>query len=402
MPTRDNQSRRLIMSATLLACALAVPLWQAEKPDGARPLASFVPAAAAASQHRTGGDSADRRTQSPTQRAMITSPTPAARHMGSRAPIRAAVASKSDPARHRAATAAEAAATGALGPALSQSDATYASALQCSGPLAGAVEDPVLLVHGTGSTGPESWGGSFYPALQASGRVVCMVSLPDRALVDIQHSAEWVVWAIRYMAAASGRQVAAVGHSEGTLQPLWALRWWPDIASKVSSYVGIGAPLHGTTQANSYCAMPTGCNTVAWQYRQGSNFLGALFPNGVQVFAPGPSYTTISTRYDELVTPSPAASHLDGASNIVIQDICPGRPIDHLAELVDAVTYAITLDAITHPDGASASRIPPSICQQGFIPGTTPSPLSAMSGLGFASLFLQPVRSEPPLMPYAR
>jgi hypothetical protein len=45
----------------------------------------------------------------------------------------------------------------------------------------------------------------------------------------------------------------------------------------------------------------------------------------------GPAYTSLAGIADAFSTPQPEASHLAGARTIVIQDLCPGRPIDHLS-----------------------------------------------------------------------
>ncbi len=83
---------------------------------------------------------------------------------------------------------------------------------ECFGALQGAAQDPVLLVHGTGSTPEENW-TVFLPALRDRGRTVCTVRLEERAAIDIQRNSEYVVYAIREMAERSGRTVAVVGHS---------------------------------------------------------------------------------------------------------------------------------------------------------------------------------------------
>src|SRR2546423_14812151 len=52
--------------------------------------------------------------------------------------------------------------------------------------------NPVLLIHGTGSTSKESWHGTYIPALTAAGFDVFTLDLPGKAYVDIQFSTEYL------------------------------------------------------------------------------------------------------------------------------------------------------------------------------------------------------------------
>lgn len=296
--------------------------------------------------------------------------------------------------------------TSGPGPALSASPSTLRSAIVCSGSLAGVERDPVLLVHGTTSTGPESWRWGYYKALSVRGFPVCMVTLPGRAMGDIQHSSEWVVYAIRWMHQQSGRQVSVVGHSQGNLQPLWAMRFWPDIAPSVSRYVSLAGPFHGTTSSSTACAIPTGCYPVMWQTKPGSAFLKALFPGGGTTPPVGPAYTSVATKFDEVVNPAPQTSRLDGPAdsvrNIVVQDLCPNRPIGHSHLLADAATFAIVMDALTHAGPADLSRVAKNVCNQTFIPKITPWSITAafavISTKYAQTLATTPVVHQPPPM----
>jgi hypothetical protein len=83
----------------------------------------------------------------------------------------------------------------------------------------------------------------------------------------------------------------------------------------------------------------------------------------------GISFTAVATQFDQLVTPAPDAARLDGATNLVIQDICPGRTVDHFAIVGDAVGYAIAIDAFTNAGTADAARVDRASCAQTFPPG---------------------------------
>lgn len=63
--------------------------------------------------------------------------------------------------------------------------------MTCTTPPTSAIHS-VLLVHGTGSTGIESWGDGYIPALIAHGYNPCYVDLPMRAMGDMQDSSAYI------------------------------------------------------------------------------------------------------------------------------------------------------------------------------------------------------------------
>lgn len=100
-------------------------------------------------------------------------------------------------------------------------------ALECDAEVADAGRTPVILVHGTGATPQENWSGGCARALPRVGFPVRTAQLPERALVDLRVSAEYVVHAFREVSRLSGHKVSLVGHGQGGLHPVWALRFWP-------------------------------------------------------------------------------------------------------------------------------------------------------------------------------
>lgn len=292
------------------------------------------------------------------------------------------------------------------GPPLDVPAATLQKALTCSGPLAGATHDPVLLTPAF-STGPQSYGFNYEVQLPAAGITTCTLTLPDRGYGDLQVAAEYDVAAIRTMAAQSHRQVVLLGHQHGALDGLWALKFWPDLAGKVSDFISLATPYHGTSTAAGLCGLLHRCPPSVWQISTGSKFLAAL--NAAPLPA-GPSYTSIATAYDEFIVPQPATSTLSGAANIQLQSICPGRPIEHFTILADNLTYRLVLDAVSHRGPAAAARIPASVCSGPlYMPAATTvqGATGALAGLaGFASgftgnLLLGAVGAEPAVRSYA-
>src|SRR5205814_2178538 len=100
-------------------------------------------------------------------------------------------------------------------------------AVHCSGELARANRNVVLVIPGT-TLAPENYAWNWVRALAAMHWPYCTVALPDRGMNDVQVAAEYVVYAIRRVSAASGRRVDIVGHSQGGMAPRWTLRFWPD------------------------------------------------------------------------------------------------------------------------------------------------------------------------------
>src|SRR5689334_10751794 len=189
-------------------------------------------------------------------------------------------------------------AAAAPGPALSTPAPTLAKALTCDRSLAHATKDPVLLIHGTFADSKINWSWNYAKALPRTGRRVCWVDLPDKAAGDIQVSTEYVVAAIRTMAAKSHRKVAIVSHSQGGLEARWALRWWPDLRSKVSDVVLLVAPSHGTTFTDKACTQPGSCAAALYQMMSGSRFLTAL-DRGGDAIGKVP-FTSVITRSDTI------------------------------------------------------------------------------------------------------
>ena len=245
------------------------------------------------------------------------------------------------------------------GPPLTVEAARLEQALHCYGDVANATSDPVILLHGTTSTSLESWRSGYVPALREAGYPACTVDFPDRSMGDIQVSAEYAVAAVRTVAAQSGRKVALVGHSQGGLEALWAVRFWPDVRERVTDVIALGTPFQGTALADLVCAAPGGCQPSVWQMRRGSAFLRALH---AAPLPEGPAYTSIASLGDEFSAPQPEASRLHGARFILIQDLCAGRPIDHLSTLYDSVTFAMVLDALANPGPADPAHLASMAC----------------------------------------
>jgi triacylglycerol lipase len=286
------------------------------------------------------------------------------------------------------------------GPALETPIPALDAALHCPGAFTHPEHEPVLLVHGTYTNERENWEWNYAAALPQQGFDVCLVRLPDRANPDIQISTEYVVHAIRRMTAATGRKVDVLGHSQGGLEPRWAVKWWPDVQAAVDDLVMLATPNHGTLIADVMSAAFGGrCTPSCWQMRTTSQFIAAL--NAGDETPGAVSYTSVYSRTDELVQPATTAP-VAGGSNIELADVCPGRLGEHLAIVADAVAHAVVVDALTQPGSASVARINRATCRKLAMPGFDPvaAVLLVQNDPAPPQGFPAVTPSEPPLKPY--
>lgn len=289
----------------------------------------------------------------------------------------------------------------ASGPPLSVPEPRLRAARACEGDLDQRRQQAVLLVHGTASNAHESWSWNYGRVLRERGYGVCTVDLPGRALIDIQVSAEYVVAAIRAINRRSEQGVDLIGHSQGTLEPRWAIRWWPDVRRAVDDYISLAGPHHGIRGANFACRSGR-CRPAGWQMRPRARFLAAL--NSKDETPGSPAFTSIFSSADELVQPWRTA-RLRGAANVLIQDLCPGRPVHHGGLLHDAVVFRLVVDTLASPGPARPSRAPVSACAEAVMPGAGNPVLGNLSLYGNAALAYgdgPSATSEPPVAPYAR
>jgi pimeloyl-ACP methyl ester carboxylesterase len=294
-------------------------------------------------------------------------------------------------------------------PALKASTAKLRAALTCPSSLAGAKQDPVLLIHGTFADSQINWSFNYAKQLPAVGHPVCWVDLPGKAAGDIQVSTEYVVFAIRQMAKQSGRHVALLSHSQGGLEARWALRWWPSLRRLVSDAVLLVAPNYGALYPDGNCTHPMQCAAALYQMRSDSKFLKALNRGGDA--AGRVPITSIATTADQLfVRASQAAlkSHSHSVRSVTVQSLCPSDQPQHNDMPFDGPAYALVIDALTHPGPADPRRVDSSACAQSTMPGVdhddAEARLQAYSGTLIKLLGPDgpKAKGEPKLAAYAR
>lgn len=245
-------------------------------------------------------------------------------------------------------------------PPFSVDEAALDASLDCP-EFAHPDREPVLLVHGTGTRGHEQFDWNWLQVLPPLGFDVCVVTYPDRGLIDQQVSAEYVAHAVMTMHATSGRQVDLMGHSQGASMPRWSVRFWPSARAAIDDYVGIAGPYHGTLVAGQG-EFGGGLQPASiHQFRPDSRFV-EIVNRGDET--PGDiDWTNLVTTFDELVQP-PATAFLDEdldnprVANLVLQDLCPGRVVEHLGiGTTDRLAFDLAVDAFTHDGPADPARL---------------------------------------------
>jgi triacylglycerol esterase/lipase EstA (alpha/beta hydrolase family) len=231
--------------------------------------------------------------------------------------------------------------------------------------------DPVVLVHGFTATKTTNW-QTISPLLADAGYCVFALTygvppgaeFPQDQLGGFTRmedsAAELDVFVDRVLGATGSDRVDLVGHSEGTLMPQYWLQFLGG-AERTDDYVAV-TPLYDGTLADPLpvaevadgfgvrepLAAVTGvpCE-VCPQFVSGSPYLERMNgrPGGAAV--PGVTYTTVMTRYDELVVPY-TSGRLDAANatNIVVQDGCEVDVADHVSIISTRRTGQIVLNAL--------------------------------------------------------
>ncbi len=310
--------------------------------------------------------------------------------------------------------AAGAAAAATADPSWSIDEQALAAGLECPTTFAHPEHDPVLLVHGTFTAGREQYSWNYSLLLAERGFDVCLVTYPDRGLGDLQESAEYVAHAILAVHARTGRMVDLMGHSQGGLLPRWAITFWPSVRAVVDDAVLVAPPSHGTEVAGPGGASPVDMPAAFFQMGQSSRFIAALNAGDE---SPGDvSWSVLYTDHDELVRPVdpvPTAA-LDwghepaNVRNVRIQDLCPGRIVDHLTiGTTDRLSQELVLDAFTNPGPVDPARLGPlgpqcALPDQYVAPAQLTALLDQMQG-SMAGRFpdFHATSAEPPLKPYA-
>ena len=212
----------------------------------------------------------------------------------------------------------------------------------------------VVLVPGYGGD-PASL-TTLAAALRSAGHQVTVVPLPGDGTGDITAMVPGLS-AVTSRLSSAGVPVDVVGYSMGGL----VVREWAEGggASTARRIVLVGTPNHGTDTA-SLGQLAGACPTACQQMVPGSSFLASL--NGGDVTPDGPAWITVRSADDEVVRPVDTVA-LDGASNVLLQDICADADVSHSGLVTQPLPLAVITRAVAPepwtspgPDACPANR----------------------------------------------
>ncbi|EME17465.1 lipase [Rhodococcus triatomae BKS 15-14] len=219
---------------------------------------------------------------------------------------------------------------------------------------------PVVLAHGSDSSSYSDW-AAIAPRLHDAGYCVFAVDFGGApgattfGTEDMYVSGEQVAGFVgRVLRETGAAKVDLVGFSQGATVTRYFIAELGG-AGVVDQWIGLASPSYGGVfygLVPAADAIPGGRDLVSLfttvavaQQAEGSDFLAALNADGDTV--PGVSYTTIGTRYDEMIQPyTNIALRGPGATNILIQDRCPQNMTGHMNMVYDEYTIGLTLQVL--------------------------------------------------------
>ncbi|WP_245819510.1 esterase/lipase family protein [Rhodococcoides yunnanense] len=200
--------------------------------------------------------------------------------------------------------------------------------------------EPVVLVHGFLENSYDNW-ASLGPRLVAEGYCVFALDygapegVPFGGLGSIADSAAELAGFVETVLQATGAQtVSIVGHSKGGTVPRYYVRFLGG-AERVSKIVALSPPNYptpGPPPDDALTRLNSPVDTV-----------------------PGVEYTVVVTRYDQVVPFAASLLTGVGATNVILQDLCPGDRTEHTGISYDPVAQHVVLGALagTGPVGVT-------------------------------------------------
>lgn len=213
-----------------------------------------------------------------------------------------------------------------------------------------ATPGPVVVVPGYGGDA-----ASVEPVrrlLAEAGREVAVVDTPGDGTGDLREQAQVLADVVDEVLGETGApSVDVVGYSAGGVVARWYVRELGG-ADVVRRVVTLGSPHHGTDNVATALAAAGSCPEACEQLEPDSDLLRRL--NAGDETPAGPLWATLRTQADTVVVPVDSAE-LDGATNVLVQDLCPGATTTHGELPGDPVSAALLEAAL-----GAASPEPPS------------------------------------------
>lgn len=226
--------------------------------------------------------------------------------------------------------------------------------------------EPVVFLHGLGATSYEDI-NLLQAHVARQGYCTFALTYGDHpgfpfvgGLRPIADSATEIRAYVEEVLARTGAaKVDLVGHSEGGFQSLYVTKT-QGIADRISTVVAIAPPTHGTTFAGLYrlayvlggasrALVSTVLRTFGCPACDDLGIGGRAVQRLTDgpIAQPGVDYTIITSRYDELVTPTDTAFVREpGVRNLYVQDSCPLDPVGHLGEAYDTNVWNLVTQAL--------------------------------------------------------
>ncbi|GAA4592831.1 pimeloyl-ACP methyl ester carboxylesterase [Actinoplanes octamycinicus] len=215
---------------------------------------------------------------------------------------------------------------------------------------------PVILVHGTNGRSASDW-FTLAPLLANEGRTVYPFdwrrARPGAEVSATHRHAEELA---AFITSTGATRVDVVGHSWGAVLAHYLVRCLPGepAAGAVRSLVGL-APTYGGTTLHGLLRRPhrlpgrlrhwLDAKIPTWR----EQLPGSAVLRAIQAAppAPGTRFTTIVTRYDQMVTPYTASlTALPGATPIVLQQHARRAVVGHLGILHHPVALTQVVRAL--------------------------------------------------------
>ncbi|GAA4560838.1 lipase [Pseudonocardia xishanensis] len=194
---------------------------------------------------------------------------------------------------------------------------------------------PVLLVPGYG--GGRDGLLRLATRIEATGRQAEVLTLLGDGTGDLSAQVQVLDAAADAALAAGAPSVDVVGYSAGgVVAGLWVAR--DDGAAKARRIVTMGSPLNGTTLAAAAATQaPDACPAACRQLAPGSAELREIAGVGAEV-----PWLSIFTADDETSTP-PDTARFGGATNVEVQQVCPGARVSHSGLPTDGTVAGLVL-----------------------------------------------------------